>query len=89
MDGTVDSLGRIAIPKALLERLGLAAGSRVRLEAEGERLMVEPVPSGTLTWDENGMPLLDVHVPPGFEIIQALEEARKERSEDVLGWKLP
>ena len=87
MEGTVDALGRITIPKSLRERLGLSPGSRVRIEADGSRVLIEPTEGGDLVWDGNGMPLLQAPVPPGYDVLGAIRAGREERSEEVSGWK--
>lgn len=38
---TVDSKGRIVLPKELRERLGLTAGTEVTVDEEGDHLVVE------------------------------------------------
>jgi AbrB family looped-hinge helix DNA binding protein len=40
---TIDSAGRIVVPKRLRERLGLARGAAVELRERNGRLEVEPV----------------------------------------------
>lgn len=42
MKGTIDQAGRVVIPKALRDRLGLGPGE-VRLIAEGTGVRVEPL----------------------------------------------
>ncbi len=44
MDATVDSVGRLVVPKALREALGLTAGTKVDVSLYGAGLHV--VPSG-------------------------------------------
>ncbi|MGK2959115.1 MAG: AbrB/MazE/SpoVT family DNA-binding domain-containing protein [Acidimicrobiales bacterium] len=44
MDATVDSVGRLVVPKALRDALGLTAGSKVDVSLYGAGLHV--VPSG-------------------------------------------
>lgn len=45
MKTTIDSAGRIVIPKALRERLGLAAGEELELRERDGRLEIGPVPT--------------------------------------------
>lgn len=39
---TVDSKGRVVLPKEVRERLGLTAGSEVEVREDGGRVVVEP-----------------------------------------------
>ena len=40
---TVDKAGRVVLPKRLRDRLQLAPGDTLQLEAEGERITLRPV----------------------------------------------
>lgn len=42
MDAVVDTMGRIVVPKALRERLGLTPGTRVDISAYGTGLQIVP-----------------------------------------------
>jgi AbrB family looped-hinge helix DNA binding protein len=42
---TIDSAGRIVIPKAIRERLGLAPGELLELREREGRLEIEPAPT--------------------------------------------
>jgi antitoxin ChpS len=42
----------LAVPRAILDMLHLAAGARVGLAIDGERLIVEPKPRAHYTLDE-------------------------------------
>jgi len=43
MRTTIDRAGRVVVPKALRERLGLAAGAGVELHERGGELIITPV----------------------------------------------
>jgi AbrB family looped-hinge helix DNA binding protein len=47
MRATIDKAGRLVIPKALRDRLGLQPGE-VEIEADGAALRIEPVTDDTL-----------------------------------------
>jgi AbrB family looped-hinge helix DNA binding protein len=38
----IDKAGRIVIPKKMRDAMGLASGSRLRVECAGDRLVIEP-----------------------------------------------
>ncbi|WP_068430387.1 AbrB/MazE/SpoVT family DNA-binding domain-containing protein [Piscicoccus intestinalis] len=42
MEAVVDTMGRIVVPKALRERLGLTPGTRVDISAYGTGLQIVP-----------------------------------------------
>ena len=89
MQGVIDSSGKIEIPLFLRQTLGLFAGSPVSIEAEGDHLVLKAVPSAELTWDDDGLPLLNAVIPPSFDIHEEIEISRRERDERILGFKLP
>lgn len=45
MRTAIDRSGRIVVPKALRDRLGLVAGQPLEIEARGGRLEIEPAPT--------------------------------------------
>lgn len=45
MKTTIDAAGRVVIPKALRERLGLAGGRAVEIREREGRLEIEPAPT--------------------------------------------
>lgn len=54
MRATIDKAGRLVIPRALRERIGLAGGGEVELELDGAAVRVEPV-SGRALRAEGGL----------------------------------
>jgi AbrB family looped-hinge helix DNA binding protein len=56
---TVDRVGRIVIPKRLRDALGIGAGTRLELVADGAGLRLEPVPPADRPIEESdGLPIL-------------------------------
>ena len=45
MKTAIDAAGRIIVPKALRDELGLAPGRELSIRASGGALVVEPVPT--------------------------------------------
>lgn len=43
MKATIDKAGRLVIPRALRDRIGLAGGGEVELELDGAAVRIEPV----------------------------------------------
>jgi AbrB family looped-hinge helix DNA binding protein len=51
MRTTIDKAGRLVIPRALRNRLGLTAGGEVDIEVDGAAIRIEPVVGGELRDD--------------------------------------
>jgi AbrB family looped-hinge helix DNA binding protein len=59
MHVTVDRVGRIVIPKALRDALGIGPDSRLEVMPDGSGLRLEPVERAERTIEEHdGLPLL-------------------------------
>lgn len=54
MRTTIDSAGRLVIPRSLRDRIGLSRGGEVELELDGAAVRIEPV-SGSDLRDEHGL----------------------------------
>lgn len=53
---TIDSAGRIVVPKPLRERLALSAGQRVTIRERNGRIEIEPAPTPmTLVEGKHGL----------------------------------
>jgi len=48
MKATIDKAGRLVIPRALRERIGLAGGGEVELELDGAAVRIEPIAGSDL-----------------------------------------
>jgi AbrB family looped-hinge helix DNA binding protein len=48
MRTTIDKAGRLVIPRALRDRIGLAGGGEVNLELDGAAVRIEPVTGSDL-----------------------------------------
>ena len=55
MEATIDSVGRIVVPKPLRDALGLTAGSRVDISRYGEGLQLVPSGRTARLVDESGV----------------------------------
>jgi len=51
MRTTIDSAGRLVIPRLLRDRIGLARGGEVEIELDGAAIRIEPVAGTTLRDD--------------------------------------
>jgi AbrB family looped-hinge helix DNA binding protein len=48
MRTTIDTAGRLVIPRSLRDRIGLGRGGEVELELDGAALRIEPVSGGEI-----------------------------------------
>jgi AbrB family looped-hinge helix DNA binding protein len=69
MRTTIDKAGRLVIPRALRDRIGLGGGGEVELELDGAAVRIEPVSgsdlrdvAGLLVIPATGTPLTGDHV---------------------------
>ncbi len=54
MKATIDSAGRLVIPRQLRDRIGLAGGGEVEVELDGAAIRIRPV-AGCALRDEDGL----------------------------------
>lgn len=74
MRATIDKAGRLVIPKALRERLGLRPGE-VEVVADGSSLRVEPVTEEDLDERAGRLIIPAVGAVIDDEVVQALRDA--------------
>ena len=68
MRTTIDKAGRLVIPRALRNRIGLGAGGEVDIEVDGAGLRLEPVTGAELR-EEDGLLIISA---PGLFIDDAV-----------------
>lgn len=77
---TIDSAGRILIPKSTRDELRLVPGDTLSLETDGERVTLSPVRSGSAMRRENGVWVFRSGKPiPATETDEALQHIRRMR----------
>ena len=81
----MDRAGRVILPKPVRDRLGLHAGSDLEIQETAEGLVLKPagrrpslVKKGSF-WVHTG------EVPPGYDILKAIDEDREERMRKTWG----
>lgn len=82
---TIDSSGRLVIPRNVREKLHLHAGSRLHLEVKGDGVFLEPLPEEDYKIVErNGRLVIETEakLEPG-EIRKAILADREDRSEKL------
>lgn len=81
MRTAIDSAGRVVIPKALRDSLGLTSGQPLEISARDGRLEIVPAPTPMRLVDEGDgvVAVADVEMPPlSAEAVRAtLEQVRR------------
>ena len=87
MEVTIDGAGRIVVPKAVRERLGLHKDSRLELEETAEGMVLKPVEQeSALVRDKYGW-LVHTGRPIGkIDWDRLVENDREERMRKKGGW---
>lgn len=86
----IDKLGRIVIPQAVRERLGLRPGTTLRLVEENhEAIVLEPVQEVVKIVYKNGWPVFQEPGHGGGEtdIKKVIRETYEERMDHIAGMK--
>ena len=82
----IDKAGRIVVPKKLRDDLHLVAGTRLRIERNGDRLTFEPTFAEPRLIDKDGM--LVVSDEPGTltneDVTEVIRQGYAERMERIL-----
>ncbi|MBW2262002.1 MAG: AbrB/MazE/SpoVT family DNA-binding domain-containing protein [Deltaproteobacteria bacterium] len=79
---TIDRFGRILIPKPIRRALGLAPGTRIRIEASGEELTLTAEPSAPSLIEEEGVLVFSGASAGDME--DALRDEREERLAELV-----
>jgi AbrB family looped-hinge helix DNA binding protein len=89
MKTTIDAAGRVVIPKALRERVGLQAGMEIEVNVrDGLIEIAPPVPKGRLVREGAFMvwePESGAGTVSEDEIVALIEEDRERRLDDIAG----
>lgn len=87
MELVVDKLGRVVIPKAVRERLGMHAGAHVEVtEADGALVLKPTTETGRLEM-RNGLLVHTGSKPVGdMDVGRLLKQLRDERDIRNIGW---
>lgn len=85
MEVTLDRFGRVVIPKAIRDQLGLGPGAVLELE-EGERdgIVLRPRRPEPDLVEEHGV--LVFTGEPTADLVSAIERHRENRSRELAAW---
>ena len=86
---TIDSAGRVLIPKAVRDELRMGPGDRLDLELEDDHVVLRPARSGTSIRKENGIWVFrSGHGISSAETEKALHDLRQARVRSTRGSKV-
>jgi AbrB family looped-hinge helix DNA binding protein len=84
MKTTIDAAGRVVVPKALREAIGLRAGSEVQMRLADGRIEMEPAPLEVRTEKRGGLvvavPSAPVPPMPSAAVDETISSLRTGRS---------
>ncbi len=79
---TLGKSGRLVVPKAIRDSLGLHEGSRLKLEVQGGKLQAEPEPDPIRIETKDGFPVIQSGPPlKRGSIVQAIKADRDARDQ--------
>jgi AbrB family looped-hinge helix DNA binding protein len=81
---TIDKAGRIVLPKPLRDRLQLAPGDTLQLEAEGDRITLRPVRQSVMLKKELGVWVYHGDLP-NISITDLIDRERESRLREITG----
>lgn len=85
MTVTIDSAGRVVIPKALRDRAGLTPGTQVDFRYHDGNIEISPAPA-EVEWEQVGRIRYPIFKGPGLtteEIDNLIEAGREQRLQDL------
>lgn len=81
----MDKAGRVVVPKALRDRLGLREGSDLEVEETAEGIVLTPLEARPAMIKRDGLWVHTGRVHTGFDAVQAIRDEREERIRKTSG----
>jgi len=81
----MDKAGRVTLPKAVRDRLGLQAGSDLEMVATEDGLVLKPASTRASMVRRDGLWVHAGKLPAGFDPAQAVRDDREERIRKLAG----
>jgi AbrB family looped-hinge helix DNA binding protein len=81
----LDKAGRVILPKPVRDRLGLRAGSDLETHETPEGVMLKPAGRRPSLVKKGGFWVHTGEIPPGYEILKAIDEDHEERIRKAWG----
>ena len=82
---TLGKAGRLVVPKAIRDSLGLSEGTRLRIEASAGKFVATPEADDVRIQIRDGFPVISGGRPrKKGDIVKAIKAGREERSDRIL-----
>ena len=79
----IDSAGRIVVPKAIRDRLGISSGTELEILASSEGILIRPRRQAARLVQEGKLLVYAGELPASFDPVQAVEDERDERIREL------
>ena len=79
---TIDTAGRLVLPKAMRDRLHLSAGSKLKADLIADKIELTPEPDADVRIERRGK-LLVIVGGPSFDAVAAIKADREDRDEVI------
>ena len=83
---TIDGAGRVVIPKPLRDKLGLHAGSTLEVLETPEGVTLKPAEQKSGLARKGRFLVITSDLPPGFDVLKAIDEEREAQDRKNLGY---
>jgi AbrB family looped-hinge helix DNA binding protein len=81
----IDGAGRVTLPKAVRDRLGLHGGGELEMQETAEGVALRTVQTEPSMIKKQGFWIHTGKIPPGYDILKAIDEDREERMRRAWG----
>ena len=81
----IDKAGRVTLPKAMRDRLGLHEGSDLDAQETADGVVLKPVGQGPSLVKKGSFWVHTGELPPGFDLLKAMDQDREERARKASG----
>ncbi len=82
----IDKMGRVVVPKALLDHFALEAGSEMEITVEADGFRLRPISTGPVLEEKDGLLICTSELPSSaWDLGRFIDEQRNLRSKEVGG----
>ena len=81
----IDKAGRVILPKPVRDRLGLHAGSDLEIQETPDGVVLRPADRRPSMVKRGSFWVHTGELPPGYDILKAIDEDREERMRKAWG----
>jgi AbrB family looped-hinge helix DNA binding protein len=81
----IDKAGRVILPKPVRDRLGLRAGSDLEIQETPDGVVLRPADRRPSLVRKGRFRVHAGELPPGYDILKAIDDDREDRMRKVWG----